>query len=155
MEKVAFLCLTCDRVASRKRVYTFPHHQYRLDDPELSPYAAMLQVDREQVCLTEIDPDSEVEVVDASYEGEEVDVVLHVRSDWVSRSVAFAWEDGEYVWIGEAETHYSGRTYVNFEGTEEREMIFVSYHERARSLGTGGADNLLFRGKRHPTHIVL
>jgi hypothetical protein len=69
-----------------------------LNDAQLSPYATMLQVDREQVCLTEIDSDSEVEVVNVSYEGEEADVVLYLRSDRATRSVAFAWEDGEYVW---------------------------------------------------------
>lgn len=120
------------------------NYQYRLDDKELRPYAAMYQVDREQYCLSELDPLSEVAIHNASYEygsyeEEDPDVVIHLRRNNMTKSIAFAREDGGYVWIGEAETHYSGRTFYGVDGQEE-EKIFIGYN--LRQFGTWGSAGL-------------
>jgi hypothetical protein len=97
---------------------------YSLDDEELEPFAAMYEVDRERFCLTEIDRDSRVEVEWDLQRSYGYDVMLHMYGDRVSRMVSFIQEDGQYVWIGEQEVHYSGRTFMTPDG-EVREHIAV------------------------------
>ncbi len=105
------------------------YYQYSLNDPELLPYAAMYEVDREEYCLSEIDPDSRVSIL-ISDDNEGPDAVLDMRSDdWTYRSIAFVWEGGRYVWIGEGETHYSGRTYETPDGILPEE-ITIEYNDR-------------------------
>lgn len=108
---------------------------YSLDDEELLPFAAMYEIDREQFCLTEIDRDSKVQIQRDPYKDGGSDVALHIYNDRVSRTVAFVWEDGQYVWIGEQETHYSGRTFMTPDG-ELLEKIVVTYHERPYGAGS-------------------
>lgn len=117
---------------------------YSLDDEALSPFVAMYQVDREQFCLTEIDPDSKVEIIRADSASRGYDVALRMYGDGVSRSIAFVWENGQYVWIGEKETHYSGRKYKSFDGTA-REEIIITYHKR-RTYGGPVGQIILYSG---------
>lgn len=105
--------------------------QFSLDDERLEPFSAMYEVDREHYCLTEIAPGSTVHIEKQIYEDYGYDVMLHIESNRIYRTVAFVWEHGEYVWIGEQESHYSGRTYVTPDG-ELNEQIVVSYYERER-----------------------
>lgn len=105
--------------------------RFSLDDERLEPFSAMYEVDREQYCLTEIDPDSIVHVERQIYGDYSYDVMLHIEGDRSYRTVAFVWEDGEYVWISEQESHSSGRTYMTPDG-ELDEHIVVSYSEGAR-----------------------
>lgn len=102
---------------------------YSLDDEELLPFAAMYEVDREQFCLTEIDKDSRIEIERDYHRSRGYDVGLRMYDDGVSRAVAFVLEDDQYVWIGEQETHYSGRTVMTIDG-EVPEHITVTYHEK-------------------------
>ena len=122
---------------------------YSLDDEKLLPFAAMYEIDRESFCLTEIDRNSRVEI-ERDYGGSHgYNVMLHIYSDGVSRTVAFVWENGRYVWIGEQELHYSGRRFITVDG-EVREHIAVSYYKREIDGGTiglsisysGGYENL-------------
>ena len=108
---------------------------YSLDDKKLLPFAAMYKVDREQFCLTEIDQDSRVEIERDSRRSHGYDVMLHLSSNGVTRTIAFVLEDDQYVWIGEQEAHYSGRKYMTPDG-ELREYIAITYHER--KYGAGG-----------------
>ena len=64
------------------------------------------------------------------------DVMLHMHSDKIYRTVAFVRENGEYVWIGEQETHYSGRTFVTPDG-EIREQISITYHDSDYGASSG------------------
>jgi hypothetical protein len=105
--------------------------RHSLDDEILQPFAAMYEIDREQYCLTEIDPDSTVHVERRNDGDYSYDVMLHIEGDRSYRTVAFVWEDGEYVWISEQESHRSGRTYMMPDG-EYDEHIVVSYSKRAR-----------------------
>ncbi len=101
---------------------------YSLDDEALLPFAMMYQVDRKQFCLTEIPQHARVKIKETSkYEG--YDVILYIRDDKVSRSVFFAWENEQYVWIGERENHYSGREFMTPDG-KMQERIKISYFER-------------------------
>ena len=56
-------------------------------------------------------------------------VLLEMAGEKVDRVVTFAWEDGQYVWIGEQEKHKSGRTFVTPDG-ELSERIAITYHDR-------------------------
>lgn len=107
--------------------------QFSLDDgsERLEPFSAMYEVDREQYCLTPIDPDSIVSIERQIYGDYSYDVMLHIEGDRRYRTVAFVLEDGEYVWISEQEVHYSGRKYMTPDG-EVNENIVMSYSERAR-----------------------
>jgi len=105
--------------------------QFSLDDERLEPFSAMYEIDREQYCLTEIDPDSIVSIERQTYGDHGYDVMLHIEGDRRYRTVAFVWEGDEYVWIGEQESHRSGRTYTTPDG-ELNERIVVSYYERER-----------------------
>ena len=107
------------------------------DDEILQPFGAMYEIDREQYCLTEIDPDSTVRVERRNDGDSGYDVLLHIEGDRSYRTVAFVREDGEYVWIGEQESHRSGRTYMTPDG-EENERIVVTYQERAIPGGPAG-----------------
>ena len=98
-----------------------------MDDGRLLPFAAMYEIDRDSLCLTEIDPDSEV-YIDA-LGGRGYDVVLQLHNGNVSRTIAFILEGGRYVWIGEQEVHRSGRKFVTPDGTLP-ELIAITYHER-------------------------
>ena len=89
----------------------------------------MYEIDRTQYCLTEIDPDSIVHIENWACRDCGYDVMLHIESDRTYRTVAFAQVHGEYVWIGEQESHRSGRTYRTPDG-ELNEQIAVTYHER-------------------------
>jgi hypothetical protein len=104
--------------------------RFSLDDETLLPFAAMYEIDRDQYCLTEIDPDSMVHIERRDYGDYSYDVILHIESDRTYRTVVFVQEQGEYVWIGEQESHYSGRTYMTPDG-ELDEHIVVTYDERA------------------------
>lgn len=111
--------------------------RFGLDDERLQPFAAMYEIDREQCCLTEIDPDSIVHIERQNYGDNGYDVVLHIEGDRSYRTVSFVWEHGEYVWIGEQESHRSGRTYMTPDG-ELNERIVVTYYERAIIGGPAG-----------------
>lgn len=108
---------------------------YSLDDEELLPFAAMYEIDRESLCLTEMDRDSKVEIERDYRRSYGYDVMLHIHNDSVHRTVAFVWEDNRYVWIGEQELHYSGRTLMTPDG-EIPEYISVTYHEREYGAGS-------------------
>jgi hypothetical protein len=103
--------------------------RFSLDDETLRPFAAMYEVDRNQYCLTEIDPDSIVHIERRNYGDYGSGVILHIEGDRTYRTVTFVQEQGEYVWIGEQELHYSGRTYMTPDG-ELNERIVVTYYER-------------------------
>jgi hypothetical protein len=103
--------------------------RFSLDDEALRPFAAMYEIDRTQYCLTEIDPDSIVHIETWDY----YDVVLHIEGYRTYRTVSFVQEQGEYVWIGEQESHRSGRTYMTPDG-ELSEQIVISYFEREVDL---------------------
>lgn len=111
-------------------------YQYSLDDEKFLPYASMYQVDRERYCLTEIDPDSEVAIFRAPPESEGYDVRLALRADHTVRVITFVWESGKYIWIGEGETHYSGQTYMDWDGGPAREALRIIYNER--EFGSSG-----------------
>lgn len=111
--------------------------RHRPDDKILQPFAAMYEIDREQHCLTEIDPDSTVHVERENHEDYGYDILLHIEGDRIYRTVAFVWEHDKYVWIGEQESHRSGRTYMTPDG-EWDEYIVVAYHERAIRSGPAG-----------------
>jgi len=97
----------------------------------------MYEVDREQYCLTEIAPGSIVHIERQIYEDYGYDIMLHIESDRIYRTVSFVWEGDEYVWIGEQESHRSGLTYTTPDG-ELNERIVVTYHERADIFGPAG-----------------
>jgi hypothetical protein len=93
----------------------------------------MFEVDRDAFCLTAIDPDSEVNIdIERQQDGSEF-AILEIIGDKASRSVTFAWEDGQYVWIGEQEKHKSGRTFMTPDD-ELSERISVTYHARAYGI---------------------
>ncbi len=108
------------------------YYRYSLDDKVLSPYGAMYQVDREQCCLAEIDPDSRVAIEYGSLTSEGFSIKLHMISNnqMTFRTVAFAREHDEYVWIGEAETHYSGLVYVDPNEGHLKEHLSILCNER-------------------------
>jgi hypothetical protein len=126
---ILFLTLFCVTLGCYDRSEFAGRHSP--DDEILQPFAAMYEIDREQYCLTEIDPDSTVHVERRNDGDYSYDVMLHIEGDTSYRTVAFVWEDGEYVWISEQETHYSGRTYMTPDGKYD-EHIVVSYSKRAR-----------------------
>ncbi|MFQ6102530.1 MAG: hypothetical protein ACE5OS_15060 [Anaerolineae bacterium] len=119
--------LSCNRPPSVEEYY-----RYSLDDKVLAPYGAMYQVDREQCCLTEIDPDSRVVIEYGSLTSEGFSIKLHMISDnqMTFRTVTFAREHDEYVWIGEAETHYSGLVYVDPDEGHLKEHLSILCNER-------------------------
>ncbi len=130
-----FVVFGCGSITNRYR--------YKLNDKELLPYKSMYKVDREQYCLTEIDPDSQVRIEKTTCPGEGCDVKLHLRSDQTNadtdRVITFIWEDDEYVWIGEQETHCSGQTFMHPDG-EIEECITIIY--RARKFDYSGSTGL-------------
>lgn len=100
-----------------------------LNDPELLPFSDMYTVERTRFCLTPIDKNSIVHIeYDNGTNG--YDVMLHLETSRVTRSVVFVREAGRYVWIGEEETHYSGRKFQTADG-EDTEMMAITYAERA------------------------
>jgi len=99
-----------------------------VDAEALIPFAAMYHVDREQHCLTELDKGSEIEIRRADTRTRGYDVVLHMHSDGVSRSVFFVWENNQYIWIGEQEIHRSGQNYMSLDG-ELPEEITITYND--------------------------
>jgi hypothetical protein len=110
---------------------------YSLDDEELLPFAAMYEIDREQFCLTEIDRNSKVEI-QRDYGGSSgYEAMLHLYSDGESRTIAFARENDQYIWIGEQKVHYSGQKFTTVDG-EVRENITISYYKRKISGGVVG-----------------
>jgi hypothetical protein len=101
---------------------------FTLDNEALLPFAAMFQIDREQFCLSELADSSQVEIEkDDGAKG--YDIMLHMFDDAVSRTVAFVWEEGRYIWIGEQETHYSGRKYMSPDG-DLPESITIAFYAR-------------------------
>ena len=110
---------------------------FHVEDEALLPYAAMHRVDRERICLTEIDKDSSVRLQKSDSLARGYDMAVHVASDGVSRTVFFAWESDQYVWIGEQETHYSGQYYESPDG-EQPERITITYYERKTQGGLEG-----------------
>lgn len=102
--------------------------RFSLDDDALRPFASMYEVDREQYCLTEINPESTAHfgVKHGEY-GRQVTIVI--ESDRTYRMVVFVEDQSEYVWIGEYEAHRSGRTYTTPDG-ELNERIVVSHFGR-------------------------
>jgi hypothetical protein len=107
-----------------------PQYKYSLSDEKLLPYAAMYQVDREQYCLTEIDAASDVAVFRASSESAGYDVQLALHTNQTIRVITFVYEDGRYIWIRESETHYSGQTYMDWDGGPVQEELRITYTER-------------------------
>lgn len=101
---------------------------------EMQSFAGMYEVDREEYGLTPIDGSARVLLERRS--GSDAhrcgyDAMLHMYSPHVSRTVTFALRDGEYVWIGEQEIHYSGRTYRTVDGDVE-ESIVITYSKDER-----------------------
>jgi hypothetical protein len=102
--------------------------RFSLDDDALRPFASMYEIDREQYCLTEIDPESTAHfAVEYGEYGRQATIVI--ESDRTYRMVVFIEEQGKYLWVGEYEAHRSGRTYMTPDG-ELNERIVVSYFER-------------------------
>lgn len=117
----------CSRQNGRKGPYS-------IGDEELVPFALMHQIDRSKLCLAEISSSSNVFVSKSDSINRGYDIALNMSGPEVSKSVYFVWENDHYVWIGEQETHYSGRKYSNLDGTFQ-EHITITYFER----GTQGA----------------
>jgi hypothetical protein len=84
---------------------SYDHGPFGLDDEALKPYAAMFQVDREKACLTELDHNTAVKIWRSDRRSRGYDVLLLMEGKEVSRSIAFVLENGQYVWVGEQETH--------------------------------------------------
>jgi hypothetical protein len=109
-----------------------------LENEALLPFSAMYEIDREQFCLTEIDSDSQVNILWNHWIGNQTSVVvLEIYNHRVSRSVFFLEEGEQYVWVGEHQWHYSGETLDTPDG-EIRAHIIVSYiNERIASDAQG------------------
>lgn len=102
---------------------------YSLNDEDLLPFEAMYEIDRASRCLDPIDQSADVRIERDPSGSRGYDVMLHLYGANVSRTVAFAWENGRYKWIGEQEIHPSGLNYSTVDG-EAEERIVVNYHER-------------------------
>lgn len=110
-------------------IFSSEKYRYQLDEPELKPFATMHEVNREEYCLTEIDPDAVVEIERDIYASSGYHVMLHIYSPGVARTVAFIEENNQYVWIGEQEVHRSGNTYLTADGESDEEIV-VTYHKK-------------------------
>ncbi|MFC1976514.1 hypothetical protein ACFLXQ_08960 [Chloroflexota bacterium] len=102
---------------------------YHLNDPVLSPFSAMYEVNREQFCLTDIDKNARAEIETDNYATSGYHVMLHIYSNNVSRTVAFVREGSRYIWIGEQEIHYSGHKFMTPDG-EIKEHITITYQKQ-------------------------
>lgn len=131
----------CNLFSTRK-------YRYRLDEPELQPFSAMYEVDREQYCLTEIDPNAVVEIQRDEFSSWGSQVWLSIYSSNTSRTVAFEKKGNQYIWLGEQEIHYSGHQYRSIDGTAN-EKISVTYNTREICNGCPAGLRVRYTGDKH------
>ena len=110
-------------------------YRYHLDDPELAPFSAMYEVEREQFCLSPIDKNAVVEIERDDYATRGYHVTLHMYSSNVVRAIAFAKQGKNYIWLGEQEIHRSGRKYMIMDYEEDYEHITITYNTKGYSGG--------------------
>ena len=97
-------------------------NRYKLSDPELAPFMTMYDVNREELCLTEIDENAEVEIERDDYTTNGYHIMLHMHSGNVIRTVAFEKVGEKYIWLGEQEIHRSGRNFMTVDGETDEKL---------------------------------
>ena len=120
------------------------NNMYSLNDPALSYFKSMYEIEREQFCLTEIDKTSVAQIEESSVQTAGYDVMLHLYANLTSRHIAFIKENNRYVWIGEQEIDYSGRTFLTPDGWVE-EHITISYFKH-KITGAKAGSEILYTG---------
>ena len=127
---VFLLCLSAVSIIAVSGCIRTNHDTtYDLDDDVLKLVEAMRRVDRQRFCLTQVEGDLKAQVIRSDSPTRGYDLLLHLYGQQVSRYVTFVWEEGHYIWIGEQETHFSGRTYDSVDG-ELPEEITIAYYDR-------------------------
>lgn len=118
---------------------------YKLNDPELIPFSTIYSIEREKYCLTEINPDSIVEIEQNIYATSGYHTTLHIYYRNVSRTISFIREKDEYIWVSEQEIHRSGRTFETSDG-KSRESISITYNKN-RDNGTSNS-SIIYNGDK-------
>jgi hypothetical protein len=97
-----------------------------LDDPSLQPLLKALdRSDRLALGFTPIKPSDDIRLEGAT---RQYDAMLHVYGQ-TSRTIAFAREGGQFVWIGEQESHKGPHEYETVDGILREELV-LTYETR-------------------------
>jgi hypothetical protein len=130
----------------------------QMSDPALKPFASMYSVDRAQYGFTPLPNSGPVSIEGKSSHGG-YDAMLHFGGK-ASRTIAFRWDGGAYLWLGEQESFEGPRMWDTPDGSFHEQVIITYYKREVHGVFQGltiqylGPDEKLMMPRKGPNYSL-